>query len=62
MAPDAGDPEGKARRRVIEFQADLSGLEEITRWVLGWGGKARVLGPPELVERVAREVEGMRVR
>jgi proteasome accessory factor B len=47
---------------VIEFQADLSGLEEITRWVLSWGSKARVLGPPELVDRVAREVEGMRVR
>ncbi|MBL9181093.1 MAG: WYL domain-containing protein [Verrucomicrobiaceae bacterium] len=47
---------------VIEFQADLSGLEEITRWVLSWGSKARVLGPTELVERVAREVEGMRVK
>lgn len=45
---------------VIEFQADLSGLEEITRWVLSWGSKARVLGPAELVDRVAREVEGMR--
>ncbi len=33
---------------VIEFQADLSGLEEITRWVLSWGSKAKVLGPPEL--------------
>jgi predicted DNA-binding transcriptional regulator YafY len=46
---------------VIEFQADLSGLEEITRWVLSWGRKAKVLGPPELVRRVAEEVEGMRV-
>ena len=26
-----------------------------------WGSKAKVLGPLELVERVAREVEGMRV-
>lgn len=45
---------------VIEFQADLSGLEEITRWVLSWGGKAKVLGPAELKKRVALEVEGMK--
>jgi predicted DNA-binding transcriptional regulator YafY len=44
---------------VIEFQADLSGLEEITRWVLSWGSKAKVLGPPELVKRVREELEGM---
>jgi predicted DNA-binding transcriptional regulator YafY len=43
----------------IEFQADLSGLEEITRWVLSWGSKARVLGPPELQQRVARELKLM---
>ena len=45
---------------VIEFQADLSGLEEITRWVLSWGSKARVLGPPELRQRVREELAGMR--
>lgn len=44
---------------VIEFQADLSGLEEITRWVLSWGSKAKVLGPPALQERVTREVKAM---
>lgn len=44
---------------VIEFQADLAGLEEITRWVLSWGSKARVLGPPELVKRVSEELEGI---
>jgi predicted DNA-binding transcriptional regulator YafY len=45
---------------VIEFQADLSGLEEITRWVLSWGSKAKVLGPPDLKKRVREELEGMR--
>ncbi|MFO1485552.1 MAG: WYL domain-containing protein [Verrucomicrobiaceae bacterium] len=45
---------------VIEFQADLSGLEEITRWILSWGSKAKVLGPPELKQRVAQEVAGMK--
>jgi predicted DNA-binding transcriptional regulator YafY len=44
---------------VIEFQADLSGLEEITRWVLSWGSKAKVIGPPELLKRVQEELEGM---
>ncbi|MCX6857385.1 MAG: WYL domain-containing protein [Verrucomicrobia bacterium] len=44
---------------VIEFQADLSGLEEITRWVLSWGSKAKVLGPPELKRRVQAELEKM---
>ncbi len=44
---------------VIEFQADLAGLEEITRWVLSWGSKARVLGPPELKKRVQDELAKM---
>ena len=52
----AQDPDGSE----IEFQADLSGLEEITRWVLSWGSKAKVLGPPELVRRVAEEVDEVR--
>lgn len=44
---------------VIEFQAQLAGLEEITRWVLSWGSKAQVIGPPELKDRVREEVEKM---
>lgn len=44
---------------VIEFQAKLTGLEEITRWVLSWGSKAKVLGPPELKKRVMAEVDKM---
>jgi predicted DNA-binding transcriptional regulator YafY len=44
---------------VIEFQADLSGFEEITRWVLSWGSKAKVLGPPELKKQVREELEKM---
>jgi len=49
------EPDGS----VIEFQATLSGLKEITRWVLSWGSKARVLGPPELKKRVRDEVMKM---
>lgn len=30
----------------------LSSLEEIERWVLGWGSHAKVIGPAALRERV----------
>jgi len=30
----------------------LSSLAEIQRWVLSWGGRARVLAPVELAESV----------
>jgi predicted DNA-binding transcriptional regulator YafY len=36
----------------VELEVKLSGLEEIERWILSWGGKARVLHPPELASRV----------
>ena len=44
---------------LIEFQAHLSGLEEITRWILSWGSKAQVLAPPELKHRVRTELQKM---
>jgi predicted DNA-binding transcriptional regulator YafY len=37
----------------------LSGLEEITRWMLNWGSKAQVLGPPALKKRVRDELRAM---
>jgi predicted DNA-binding transcriptional regulator YafY len=49
----------KADGSIIEFQAELAGLEEITRWVLSWGSKARVIGPPELKKRVKEELTKM---
>jgi len=36
----------------VELHLELSELEEITRWVLSWGGQARVLRPKELIQRV----------
>ena len=36
----------------MEMTLQLSSLVEIQRWVLGWGGRARVLSPPQLVEAV----------
>lgn len=38
----------------LELRLKLSGLAEVERWVLNWGGKARALQPPELVESIAR--------
>jgi proteasome accessory factor B len=42
----------------IRFRATVCGLEEITRWVLSWGNKARVLAPQEFAVRVEAELRG----
>ena len=47
----------------VELRLKLSGLGEIERWVLGWGGDATVIRPKELVESVrsaARKILGGR--
>lgn len=36
----------------VELTLTLSSLGEVQRWVLSWGGDARVVRPPELVESV----------
>lgn len=36
----------------LEYRVRLSSLEEIARWVLGFGGRARAVAPEELVGRV----------
>jgi len=36
----------------VELRLRLSGLEEVARWVLSWGGEARVVRPPALVSLV----------
>lgn len=36
----------------VELRLRLSGLEEIKRWVLSWGGEAVALKPPELARMV----------
>jgi predicted DNA-binding transcriptional regulator YafY len=45
----------------LELSLKLSSLVEIQRWVLGWGGYATVLHPPELsagvIEAARRIVE-----
>ena len=44
----------------LEFRVRLSSLIEFQRWILGWGGQAVVLTPPELVESVRCAAESLR--
>ena len=39
----------------VEVSLQLSHLIDIRRWVLGWGGQAKVLAPAELLESVRAE-------
>ena len=41
----------------VELRLKLSSLKEIERWVLGWGGDAKVLQPRELAEAVRAAAE-----
>jgi len=36
----------------IEMRLELGSLEEVERWILSWGKRARVLEPPELIARI----------
>jgi proteasome accessory factor B len=46
----------------LELRMELGSLEEIERWVLGWGGDAVVLEPEELRERVAAQAAAIAAR
>jgi len=48
---------GKEGSEGLEMTLELSDLEEITRWILSWGGQARVLAPKELQTRVRNAAE-----
>ena len=36
----------------VEYRVTLNALDEVARWVVGFGGGVRVVGPPELRRRV----------
>jgi len=40
------------REESLEMSLELSGFEEISRWILSWGSQVEVLDPPELRELV----------
>jgi len=43
-----GEAVTKRRDGSVDYKVELSSLEEIARWVVGFGGKCRVVGPGEL--------------
>lgn len=43
----------------VEVRFEVGRLEEVLRWVLSFGSKARVLGPPELIRMVRAEIDAM---
>ena len=49
------EPDGEA----VIVHAKVSGLEEVTRWVLRWGGDAQVLAPKALQDRLGVELARM---
>ncbi|HEV3022323.1 MAG TPA: WYL domain-containing transcriptional regulator [Pirellulales bacterium] len=40
---------------VLRFR--VAGLDEIVHWVLGWSGRAKVIAPPELREKVVEHLQ-----
>ncbi|HVU04810.1 MAG TPA: WYL domain-containing protein, partial [Polyangiaceae bacterium] len=42
----------------VRLTMTVGDLTQLTSWVLEWGARARVVEPPELVERVKAELEG----
>ena len=45
-----------AKHERVRVSFRVNRFEDLLRWVLGWGSHARVISPPELVERVREEV------
>ncbi len=46
----------------VELRMEVTGLADVTRWVLSYGGEAEVLSPSVLRHRVAREARRMAER
>ena len=42
-----------------EYSVSVAGIEEISRWIIGFGGEAVVLEPPELATRVRQMAAGI---
>lgn len=43
----------------LELRMKLSSLAEVERWVLGWGGNAKIIEPPELAAKVRQAAEAI---
>lgn len=42
------------------YEVKVNGIEEISRWILGFGENAEVLEPKELREKVKTTIENLR--
>lgn len=42
----------------VEYRVEIGPLDELARWVTGFGGAARVIAPEELIERVRQIATG----
>jgi len=43
----------------VELKMSLSSLGEVQRWVLSWGGDAKVLQPQELADAVRQAAKAI---
>ncbi len=43
----------------IVFTAEVAGIDEIKRWIMGWGSAAQVLEPPALRSAIAKDATDM---
>ncbi|MEJ2158346.1 MAG: transcriptional regulator [Desulfobacteraceae bacterium] len=43
----------------IVFTAEVAGIDEIKRWIMGWGSAAQVLEPPALRTAIAKDAKAM---
>lgn len=43
----------------LEYEVTVSGLEEISWWILGYGAEAEVVAPAELRDIVARQAQAL---
>ncbi|HDP36847.1 MAG TPA: WYL domain-containing protein [Candidatus Atribacteria bacterium] len=46
----------------IIFSAEVSGLIEVKKWILGMGSYAEVLAPKNLRQEIQEEISGMKER
>jgi len=44
----------------VELQMTLSSIVEVERWILSWGGNAKVIAPPDLVRNVRTAAEKLK--
>jgi proteasome accessory factor B len=52
--------EKECRDGSLELTLRVDNLDEVERWVLGWGAQVEVIAPGELIDRVRAAADGVR--